>query len=307
MSTEKNKALVRRWWEEAFNARNLDVTDEVYAPSFVYEAPGFELAPGPEGVKEALRMQFSALPDTRLTVDELFAEGDKVVTRFTTRGMHTGEGGFFGIPPTGRRIATSGITISRLANGKIVEAWTQADALGMLQQMGVISAPASAPGAPSPAPPTPSGSRTAPGGSAASPEANKAVVRRYIDEVLSGGRFELMDELFAPDYTSDAFGQPMGRAEFQQALAAMRGAFSGLRVTVEDMVAEGDMVGVRFKTSGTHRAEFQGMPPTGKSYEVGGIVTYRLADGRIVEDRPIYDQLSMLQQLGAIPAPGQAG
>jgi steroid delta-isomerase-like uncharacterized protein len=306
MSTEKNKALVRRWWEEAFNARNLDVTDEVYAPSFVYEAPGFELAPGPEGVKEALRMQFSALPDTRLTVDELFAEGDKVVTRFTTRGTHTGEGGFFGIPPTGKRVATSGITISRLADGKIVEAWTQADALGMLQQMGVIPAPVPAAGAPQPPTSTPS-SRAAISGSAASPEANKAVVRRYIEEVLSIGKFELMDELFAPDYTSDAFGPPTGREEFRQALAAMRAAMSGLRVTIEDIVAEGDMVGVRFRTSGTHTGEFRGMPPTGKSYDIGGIVTYRLAGGRIAEDRPLYDQLGMLQQLGVVPAPGQAG
>jgi predicted ester cyclase len=143
MSTpEENKALARRRWEGVYNERNLGLTDEVYDPGFVYEAPGFDLPAGPEGVRWAVAMAIASTPDIRITIEDLIAEGDKVVTRWTTRGTHTGGGGFFGIPPTGKPVVTAGITIHRLAGGKIVEGWNQIDALGLLQQLGVTPAPA---------------------------------------------------------------------------------------------------------------------------------------------------------------------
>ena len=87
-------------------------------------------------------MYRSAFPDIQFTIEDLIAEGDKIVTRYTARGTHRGD--LQGIPPTGRQVTVTGIIISRFANGKFVEGWLDFDALGMLQQLGVIPAPGQA-------------------------------------------------------------------------------------------------------------------------------------------------------------------
>jgi steroid delta-isomerase-like uncharacterized protein len=144
MSTEANKAIVRRFWEEAFNKRNPEIVDELFDAAFMENAPVAGMEPNREAGKDGIRKTLAAFPDTRLTIDDLIAEGDRVVTRFTTSGTHTGEGGLIPIPPTGKKVSTSGITIHRVANGKIVESWTQADMLGMMQQLGLVPAPGQA-------------------------------------------------------------------------------------------------------------------------------------------------------------------
>ncbi len=136
-----------------------------------------------------------------------------------------------------------------------------------------------------------------------STEQNKAVVRRFVEEVLSQGNLALIDELFASDYTNYGFGQPFGREGFLAVLGQFRSAFPDLRFTIEDMVAEGDRVMIRGTARGTHRGEFNGIPPTGKQITVSLMTDYRLANGKIVEDRPLTDMLSLLQQVGAVPAP----
>ncbi len=137
MTTEENKAISRRVGEEIFNGGDLDLADELYAPDYVLHDPSLpEDLHGPEGLKRYVAMTRAAFPDARVTVEDQVAEGDKVVDRWTARGTHTGE--FMGIPPTGRRIEVSGVTISRFAGGKIAEDWYQGDDLGMMRQLGVI-------------------------------------------------------------------------------------------------------------------------------------------------------------------------
>ena len=84
-------------------------------------------------------MYRSAFPDMQLTIEDQIAEGDKVVTRWTARGTHQGE--LMGIPPTGKQATVTGITVGRVANGKFVESWSNFDALGMMQQLGVVPVP----------------------------------------------------------------------------------------------------------------------------------------------------------------------
>src|ERR671917_1822702 len=138
MSAEENKAVVRREMEELFNqGGNLDVADEIIAPNYVSYEPTSGEVRGIEGAKQFAATYREAFPDLQNTIEDMVAEGDKVVVRFRGRGTHQGETEAFG-PPTGKRMEMTGITIKGLSDGKIVEAWTNFDALGMMQQLGLI-------------------------------------------------------------------------------------------------------------------------------------------------------------------------
>ena len=138
MSSEQNKTIVRRAFEEAWKG-NLDVVDEVTAGDYVGHDPA-NPGPlhGPKAVKASISTYRAAFPDVRMTVEQQFAEGDLVATRWIARGTHEGE--LIGIQPTGKQVTVSGLTTSRLSGGKIVEEFTQWDNHGMLQQLGAIPA-----------------------------------------------------------------------------------------------------------------------------------------------------------------------
>jgi steroid delta-isomerase-like uncharacterized protein len=138
MSTEDNKTLMGRFIEEVFNQKNLAAIDEFIAPNHVdHTLPPF-LPTTPEGTKRAIGIFLTAFPDVHLTVEDMIAEGDKVVTRYTSRG--TQKGAFMGVPPTGKQMTVSSIIIAQITDGKIVEEWGLDDQMGMLQQLGVIPA-----------------------------------------------------------------------------------------------------------------------------------------------------------------------
>jgi steroid delta-isomerase-like uncharacterized protein len=135
MSTEENEAIERRFFE-AMNERNIASLDNLLAANFVDHNPNPGLAPDREGTKQFFAMTFAALPDFHSTLEDMITAGDKVVSRFTASGTHKGE--LMGIPGTGKRITMPGISIHRIAGGKIVDNWVSMDMLGMLQQLGVI-------------------------------------------------------------------------------------------------------------------------------------------------------------------------
>lgn len=138
MSTEDNKNLIHRFYEEVFNKKNVAALDAFYAPDHVDHTLPPGMPTSPEGTKQAIIMTLVALPDLHVTIEDMIAEGDKVVTRFTTHG--TQQGVFGSIPPTGKRVAITTIEITRVADGKIVEDWGLDDRLGMLQQLGLVPA-----------------------------------------------------------------------------------------------------------------------------------------------------------------------
>ncbi|MBI2321017.1 MAG: ester cyclase [Chloroflexi bacterium] len=139
MSTEANKALVRRYFEAIDARRDPAVLDEFLAPDFLTHNPPPGFAPDLDGQKRAFVHFLAATPDGYHVIEDMVAEGDRVVTRVTAYGTQSGE--LFGIPPTGRWIKASGIAIHRLADGRIVEHWHEADMLGVLQQLGVVPVP----------------------------------------------------------------------------------------------------------------------------------------------------------------------
>jgi predicted ester cyclase len=138
MSTEENKALMHRIYEEVFNQKNLVAIDDFIAPNFVnHSAAQLGMTGGDlEHVKQFLSMVMQVFPDLHYTVEDLVAEGDKVVARLTISG--TQQGAFMGIPPTGKHATISDIEIFRITGGKAVETWVQVDFLGLLQQLGAI-------------------------------------------------------------------------------------------------------------------------------------------------------------------------
>ena len=139
MSTEENKAVVRRFFEELLSTDNLALADEILSPDFRFYFAG---SPDPMDLKrykDFLAARRAAFPDRRFAVEDMIAEGDKVSARFTMRGTHNGE--LRGIAPSGREVTMSGIDIIRLKEGKMVEDRVEVDQLGMMQQLGVIPSP----------------------------------------------------------------------------------------------------------------------------------------------------------------------
>jgi predicted ester cyclase len=139
MSTEANKAIVRRLVEEGINGSNESVFLELLSPDVVDHQAQPGLPPGRAGWNLYRKLFRAAFPDGRWEIVGIVAEGDLVAARAAFTGTHQGE--FFGIPATGRQVTVSAIYICRLAGGKIVERWANSDELGMLRQLGAIPAP----------------------------------------------------------------------------------------------------------------------------------------------------------------------
>ena len=135
---EENKAVARRVVEELSNqGGNLDAADEIFAPSYVGHVAAFGDLQGAEAVKQFAATERQAYPDLENTIEDLVAEGVKVVTFYRAQGTHLGATAAFG-PPTGNRIEVTGITLQRFVEGKIVKDWTVYHALGMMQQLGLV-------------------------------------------------------------------------------------------------------------------------------------------------------------------------
>jgi steroid delta-isomerase-like uncharacterized protein len=135
--SEQNKAVVRRVFDELWNKGNLPVADELFASTYTHHDPSTpDAGRGPESEKKRVTLYRTALHDLRLTIEDIIAEGEMVTARWSCRGTHKGD--LNGIAPTGKQIAISGISIVRFASGKMVEGWINWDALGLMQQLGVV-------------------------------------------------------------------------------------------------------------------------------------------------------------------------
>jgi len=134
MPTEENKALVRRFYDEVTNGRNVALLDELLAPNFEgFNVEGSDHGQNREEFKHMITMMLNAFPDRHQTIHDWIAENDKVVTRWAVQGTHQGE--FAGIAPTGKRVKFSGMDIFRVVDGKIVEVWAEVDMLDVRQQL----------------------------------------------------------------------------------------------------------------------------------------------------------------------------
>lgn len=140
--SEQNIAISRRGFEEAFNQGKLEVADEIIAEGAVNHDPADpEESVGPAGFKSQIELYRTAFPDLKFTIEDVIADGDMVVIRWTSSGTHKGE--LMGLAPTNKVATSAGISIDKIADGKIVESWNNWDTLGLMRQLGAAPPPGS--------------------------------------------------------------------------------------------------------------------------------------------------------------------
>lgn len=133
-------------------------------------------------------------------------------------------------------------------------------------------------------------------------DANKALARRFVDEIFVRGRKESVDELLADDFTPHTWPSTGdGKADLRNTIDRLSTVLDDVSFTIEDVIAEGDLVVVRVTASATQVGEFMGMPPSGKRYTIGEIHIFRIRDGLVTEHWHHFDQMGMMRQLGAMP------
>ena len=284
-----NKAIIARY-VEATNAGELDLFDNFVVEDYVEHEPIPGQGMGREELKKAYVVFNTPFPDLEYVFEDLIGEGDLVVGRGVISGTHKGD--FMGVPASGKKIRWTGTRLFRLKDGKVTDGWINVDMMAMMQQMGVI-----------PAPPAPDPSSLPPAkhvtGAPSTREANKALMRRFIEEVWNKGNMDVADELFHPDHTSPSAPTLPPGAEGTKMIASMfRNAFPDFHMTIDLIVAEDDRVAARFIETGTHLGELFGIPPTGKTVNFSEIGILRIADGKVVESWYDVDMLGMMQQLG---------
>jgi steroid delta-isomerase-like uncharacterized protein len=292
--TEANKAVVERWLA-LWNTQDLAIADEVFAADFVPHSPHFPYIADLESYKAEIAKGAATIPDFHATLEDVVAEGNMVAARFTATGTAQGEP-IVGVLVDGVPYMNTWIIMFRFGNDKIVEEWWQMDLLGVLEQLGVM-------------PPTrhdyswgvPSEVTGDPG----DPEANRALLQRFVEEIMNQQDFDLADELFAAGYVMHTAASPvevLGPEGLKQMLGMYAVALPDAQVTIEDTVAEGDKVAFRFTMTGTHNGELMGIPPTGRQITMKGNSIHRFAGGKFAETWACDDVLGMMQQLTAPPA-----
>jgi steroid delta-isomerase-like uncharacterized protein len=288
--SEANKAIARRYYSEIMNGANQTTIDELMSSDFLFINPTYPLVkPGLEGFKKLITMLHGAFLDLYFNIEHLLAEGETVTIHSTAQGEHRGSlhTVMGDIPASGKPFKVSSITWLHIADGKIRSARVDEDSLGLLMQLGAIPTEA----APNETP---------------CPEANKAIVNRYFNEIMSQGRLEVIDELMAEDFIirisslHEPFHGPEGMKQF---VTGLRTAFPDIEFTVEEQIAEGDQVACRFTSISTHQGEFAGISPTGKQVKDHGTDIFRFVSGKIAEVWVSENALGLMQQIGAIPTP----
>jgi steroid delta-isomerase-like uncharacterized protein len=136
-------------------------------------------------------------------------------------------------------------------------------------------------------------------------EQNKALAKRAFEELLSGGKFELAEQLYAKDFVNHGLHRDISLEEDQAALKGWHQAFADIAIVPEKLIAEGDLVTIYWIARGTNTGTGNGLPATGKKVEQAGITIWRIVDGKIKEEWSAFDQLSMMRQLGLVPADKQ--
>lgn len=297
---EENKAVARLFWEEGWKQGNQALFDRICAADLINHDPTVPQVTDLEAYKQHVALYAAAFPaEAGVEIEDMLAQGDKLVVRWTWRVTHEGE--YMGLPPTGNQLVMTGITFHRLAEGKVAESWHHYDALGFMQQLGVVP---------------PMGREDFTWGqpmkqvSAAScaPEAIKAIYRREA-ELWNQKNLDIADEIFATDFVNHDPSWPgvTDQGSFKEWAVGWLAAAPDMELTIEDIVAEKDLVAGRWTCRWTDVAGVAGSQPTGDRIVVTGMDICRIAQGKIAERWWAKDVLGAMQQMGVIPPLGEGG
>lgn len=278
---EKNKAISRRLIEDGWGPGDLDVFDEIISPDFT----GYGLQ-GLEAYKQmCVAGPFTALSERQYTIHSQIAKGDQVGTHFTVQAIQTGP--LNGIPPSNEKIQSDAMLVHRIVDGKIVSEQQFSDMLTILMQIGAV----------------PSWIELAKQAqsSSASAEANKALVRRYVEELWNQHNTDLVDEIVAPGFVYHK-GHVTGRGGHRQWIAGVQNLWPDLEIEIQEMIAEGDKVAYWWTASPTTEWVLFGIPPESKPTKVSAINLIRIEDGMIAETWQEWNTFDVYQQLGGVSA-----
>jgi len=284
----RNRYIAMRYFKEIMSEGNLGSLYELLAPDFLFTLPTHpEPYVGPDGFKELVTMLHGCFPDFFIDPQEMVAAGEMVVTRWRGGGTHLG-GAIRtvagDVPPSGRYFEIDGMSWHRIQNGRIVEVIGHEDTIGMFEQLGV----------------TPSFRTTS------TPDANAESARRFMREVLSGGRLSLLNELLTSDFefTLPTLRGLRGVEALTGYVSQLRQAFSPLAFDEDRLVSDFNKVALRWRMRGRHVGEFNGLPASGALVDEYGINFFEFRGGRIAAIRVVANQLGLQQQISvAAPAP----
>jgi len=296
--------LVLRMYDEVWNKGNLAAADESVHPEFTDHPPTrfFDVGrTGPGALTEAAADFRAAIPDFHDTPELVLVEGDMAAYLGAISGKQENE--LFGFPSNGRRMRVWGVNFFKMRDGLIGERWGQFDVLTMMQQLGVAPGPPT-PEAPEEGPPYGDPRRA---GREATPDiaANKAVYERMVNEVVNQGKYEVVDEIFHPNYVDHVAppGTTPGLEGVKEIFTMFRTGFPDVQFHIDNMVGEGNYVATLVHGEGTHTGQFVAFPPSGKHAVWRSVGFFRVEDGKIREHWGIPDLLGLLIQIGVIPPP----
>ena len=286
--SERLKDIVRQEIEEVWNKRNFTIANGIIATTYIrHEAA--ENVQGLEDFREFVTGFHTTFPDAHFNIEDMIAEGDKVAMRYTFSGTHKGD--YMGIASTGKQVTATGISVSRIAGGKVQETWNYMDKLSILVQLGWWVPPESWLLAYS------WGEETkqvaaAPGNR----KENKAIARRGLEGLWNTGNLEIADEVYATNFVNHEITHRQYRnlESYKKYVTAIHSVMSDFRIAVEDIIGEKDKVAARWTVSGIEKK-------TGNYYTWGGVVLFRLASDKIVEAWWSRDAVSITQQMGIAP------
>jgi steroid delta-isomerase-like uncharacterized protein len=277
----RNKWIVMRYFEEIMTGGNLATIYELMAPDFVFTLPTHpEPYRGPDGFKELVTMLHGCFPDFYIHAEEMVAEGDMVVTRWRGGGTHLGAAIHTvagDIPANGRHFDIDGMSWHRIQNGLITEVTGHEDTIGMFQQLGITPSP-----------------RTT-----TTPEQNLATARRYFNDLLDQGRFSVMDEIVTDDLQFMLPTQPVltGKEGLRGYVSYLRSAFADLKFEIVREAADGNRVAIRWRITGTHTGEFNGVVPSGQRVNEYGIDMFEFWNGKIRAIHVVANQFGLTNQM----------
>lgn len=290
---EENAALIRMYWDEVVWA-DQGVIESMLSPDLVHHWGIGDDTTGIDAFSEQFAIFLAAFPDIRITVEEVVAEGDLVASRWTATGTHSEE--WMGIPPTRQEVSWDGINLFRIECGLVAEAWGEADHLGLRAKLGATDVPAWL------ATPATAAAMTAPAATPCpddSAEANIELARRWSEEVWTGQDLEVIGEILDPAavHHGATFPDVQGPEAIAEAVQGQLNTFPDIVITVDEAIADGDLVAVRWSGAGTQQGELLGLAPTGDVANMTGLNIYRISCGKVVES---WSEMNMLQVLQAL-------
>ena len=291
---ERNKVVFQWFLDLVWNQYDGAALPEFMSSTVVVHGDsvaGGEL-PGLEGFGMFATAAITGFPDIHFSIEDIAAAADKVAVRLSLTGTHAGP--FGPVPATGNPAVSRNLIIYRFADGKIEEAWLQLDGLGIMVQLGVIPQMGSSDFSWGPPSPTSGGPGT--------PEENAAIASRDVLEVWNEANLSLIDEIVGEGFVGNYdLATVAGLEAYTQYVSESLVTFPDHHITIEDAIAEGDLVFLRTTVSATHLGPLGSVPATGMPWTEDAIAMYRIADGKIVEAWQLIDMLSVLMQVGLVP------